>query len=267
MWLEQAVPAGEVNEVTVAEKLLEYRSQQDLFVGESFGTIAGCGPNGAVIHYHAYPETCLQVEPMGLLLIDSGGQYKNGTTDITRTVAVGELTKQMKADYTRVLKGHIALASAIFPEGTRGSQLDILARKSLWENGLTYWHGTGHGIGHFLNVHEGPQNIRLEENPTKLQPGMVTSNEPGLYRANQYGIRIENLIVTQEYQKTEEFGTFYNFETITLCPIDTTPIAKKLLTKREIKWLNKYHKMVYKKLKSHLSKEEKAWLKSKTKSI
>ena len=267
MWLEQAVPAGEVNEVTVAEKLLEYRSQQDLFVGESFGTIAGYGPNGAVIHYHAYPETCLQVEPMGLLLIDSGGQYKNGTTDITRTVAVGELTKQMKADYTYVLKGHIALASAIFPEGTRGSQLDILARKSLWENGLTYWHGTGHGIGHFLNVHEGPQNIRLEENPTKLQPGMVTSNEPGLYRANQYGIRIENLIVTQEYQKTEEFGTFYNFETITLCPIDTTPIAKKLLTKREIKWLNKYHKMVYKKLKSHLSKEEKAWLKSKTKSI
>ncbi len=267
MWLEQAVPAGEVNEVTVAEKLLEYRSQQDLFVGESFGTIAGYGPNGAVIHYHAYPETCLQVEPMGLLLIDSGGQYKNGTTDITRTVAVGELTKQMKADYTYVLKGHIALASAIFPEGTRGSQLDILARKSLWENGLTYWHGTGHGIGHFLNVHEGPQNIRLEENPTKLQPGMVTSNEPGLYRANQYGIRIENLIVTQEYQKTEEFGTFYNFETITLCPIDTTPIAKKLLTKREIKWLNKYHKMVYSKLKNHLSKEEKAWLKSKTKSI
>lgn len=267
MWLEQAVPAGEVNEVTVAEKLLEYRSQQELFVGESFGTIAGYGRNGAVIHYHAYPETCLQVEPEGLLLIDSGGQYKDGTTDITRTVAVGELTKQMKADYTYVLKGHIALASAIFPEGTRGSQLDILARKSLWENGLTYWHGTGHGIGHFLNVHEGPQSIRLEENPTKLQPGMVTSNEPGLYRANQYGIRIENLIVTQEYQKTEEFGTFYNFETITLCPIDTTPIAKKLLTKREIKWLNKYHKMVYKKLKSHLSKEEKAWLKSKTKSI
>ena len=267
MWLEQAVPAGEVNEVTVAEKLLEYRSQQDLFVGESFGTIAGYGRNGAVIHYHAIPETCLQVEPLGLLLIDSGGQYKDGTTDITRTVAVGELTKQMKADYTRVLKGHIALASAIFPEGTRGSQLDILARKSLWKNGLTYWHGTGHGIGHFLNVHEGPQNIRLEENPTKLQPGMVTSNEPGLYRANQYGIRIENLIVTQEYQKTEEFGTFYNFETITLCPIDTTPIAKKLLTKREIKWLNKYHKMVYSKLKNHLSKEEKAWLKSKTKSI
>lgn len=267
MWLERAVPAGEVNEVTVAEKLLEYRSQQELFVGESFGTIAGYGPNGAVIHYHAMPETCLKVEPEGLLLIDSGGQYKDGTTDITRTVAVGKLTKQMKADYTLVLKGHIALATAIFPEGTRGSQLDILARKSLWENGLTYWHGTGHGIGHFLNVHEGPQNIRLEENPTKLQPGMVTSNEPGLYRANQYGIRIENLIVAQEYQKTEEFGSFHNFETITLCPIDTKPIVKKLLTKKEIKWLNNYHKMVYRKLKKYLDKEEKAWLKSKTKSL
>ena len=267
MWLEQAVPTGEVTEVTVAEKLLEYRSQQELFVGESFGTIAGYGRNGAVIHYHAIPETCLKVEPEGFLLIDSGGQYKDGTTDITRTVAVGKLSKQMKADYTLVLKGHIALATAIFPEGTRGSQLDILARKSLWENGLTYWHGTGHGIGHFLNVHEGPQNIRLEENPTKLQPGMVTSNEPGLYRANQYGIRIENLIVTQEYKNTEAFGSFHNFETITLCPIDTKPIAKKLLTKKEIKWLNNYHKMVYRKLKSHLNKEEKAWLKSKTKSI
>jgi len=267
MWLEQAVPAGEVTEVTVAEKLLEYRSQQELFVGESFGTIAGYGPNGAVIHYHAMPETCRKVEPEGLLLIDSGGQYQDGTTDITRTVAVGKLTKQMKTDYTHVLKGHIALATAIFPEGTRGSQLDILARKALWENGLTYWHGTGHGIGHFLNVHEGPQSIRLEENSTKLQPGMVTSNEPGLYRANQYGIRIENLIVTQDYQKTAEFGLFHHFETITLCPIDTKPIVKKLLTKREIKWLNNYHKMVYRKLKKYLNREEKAWLKSKTKPI
>lgn len=267
MWLEKAVPAGEVNEVTVEEKLLEFRSQQDLFVGESFGTIAGYGRNGAVIHYHAVPETCLKVKPEGLLLIDSGGQYKDGTTDITRTVAVGKLTKQMKADYTNVLKGHIALATAIFPEGTRGSQLDILARKALWDNGLTYWHGTGHGIGHFLNVHEGPQSIRLEENPTQLKPGMVTSNEPGIYRAGEYGIRIENLIVTREYQQTEEFGTFYNFETITLCPIDTKPIVKKLLTKKETKWINSYHKMVFDKLKKHLGKEEKEWLKNKTKSI
>lgn len=267
MWLEKAVPAGEVTEVTVEEKLREFRSQQDLFFGESFATIAGYASNGAVIHYHALPETCLKVEPEGLLLIDSGAQFKDGTTDITRTVAVGKLTRQMKKDYTLVLKGHIALATAIYPEGTRGSQLDILARKALWENELTYWHGTGHGIGHFLNVHEGPQNIRLEENSTQLIPGMVTSNEPGVYRANQYGIRIENLIVTQEYKKTKEFGTFYNFETITLCPIDTKPIAKKLLTKKEIKWINNYHKMVYNKLRKHLSKEEKAWLKSKTKAI
>jgi Xaa-Pro aminopeptidase len=254
MWLEKAIPTGEVTEVMIEEKLLEYRSQQENFVGESFGTIAGYAGNGAIVHYHATPENCLTIKPEGLLLIDSGGQYKDGTTDITRTVAAGKLTKQMKADYTNVLKGHIALATAIFPEGTRGSQLDVLARKALWNNCLTYWHGTGHGIGHFLNVHEGPQNIRLEENPTLLKPGMVTSNEPGVYRANQYGIRIENLIVTQEYRKTEEFGTFYNFETITLCPIDTRPISKKLLTKCEKKWLNKYHKMVYKKLKNHQCK-------------
>lgn len=267
IWLEEAVPAGGVTEVTIEEKLREFRSQQDMFVGESFSTIAGYKGNGAIVHYHAMPETCLEIKPEGLLLIDSGAQYKDGTTDITRTVAVGELTKQMKADYTNVLKGHIAIATAIYPEGTRGAQLDAFARKALWDNCITYWHGTGHGIGHFLNVHEGPQNIRLEENPTILQPGMVTSNEPGVYRANQYGIRIENLIVTQEYQKSEEFGTFYDFETITLCPIDTKPISKKLLTKKEIKWINKYHKMVYRKLKDHLSKEEKAWLKNKTATI
>lgn len=267
MWLEKAVPTGEVAETDIEKKLREYRSRQDLFVGESFGTIAGYGTNGAIIHYHASPETCLKLQPEGLLLIDSGAQYKDGTTDITRTVALGEVSKQMKEDYTNVLKGHIALATAIFPEGTRGSQLDILARKTLWNNGLTYWHGTGHGIGHFLNVHEGPQNIRLEENPTPLQPGMVTSNEPGVYRANQYGIRIENMIVTREYNKTEEFGTFYNFETITLCPIDTRPIAVELLTAEEIKWINNYHKMVYDKLNNHLDKDEKIWLKDKTKPI
>lgn len=267
MWLEKAVPAGEVTEVTVEEKLYEYRSEQDLFVGESFGTIAGYAGNGAVVHYHASPETCLKVQPEGLLLIDSGAQFRDGTTDITRTVAVGKLSRQMKKDYTCVLKGHIALATAVYPEGTRGSQLDILARKALWDNELTYGHGTGHGIGHFLNVHEGPQNIRTEENPTQLRPGMVTSNEPGIYRVNQYGVRIENLIVTQEYKKTKEFGTFYNFETITLCPIDTKPIVKKLLTKDEIKWFNNYHKMVYRKLKKHLNEEEKGWLKRKTKAI
>lgn len=264
MWLEKAIPAGEVLETTIEEKLREFRSQQELFVGESFGTIAGYAGNGAIIHYHATAETAVKVEPEGLLLIDSGAQYKDGTTDITRTIAVGKVTKQMKEDYTNVLKGHIALAMAIYPKGTRGAQLDILARKALWDNCTTYWHGTGHGIGHFLNVHEGPQSIRLEENPTVLQLGMVSSNEPGIYRANEYGVRIENLIVTREYKKTEDFGTFYDFETITLCPIDMKPIAKKMLTKKETKWLNNYHKMVFNKLKKHLSKEEKAWLKSKT---
>lgn len=267
MWLEKAVAEGVVTEVTVEEKLREFRSQQELFVGESFSTIAGYAGNGAVIHYHAHPDTCLKVKPEGLLLIDSGGQYMDGTTDITRTVAVGKLTRQMKEDYTNVLKGHIAIATAIYPEGTRGSQLDILARKALWDNCQTYWHGTGHGIGHFLNVHEGPQNIRLEENPTLLKPGMVTSNEPGIYRANQYGIRIENLVVTREYRKTEDFGNFYNFETITLCPIDTRPIVRKLLTKNEIGWLNAYHEMVYNKLKKHLNKTEKEWLREKTQPI
>jgi len=179
-WLEKAVPAGEVNEVTVAEKLLEYRSQQELFVGESFATIAGYGRNGAIVHYHANPETCLKVEPEGLLLIDSGAQYKDGTTDITRTVAVGKLTKQMKVDYTLVLKGHIALAMAIFPEGTRGSQLDLLARKFLWDECLTYWHGTGHGIGHFSQCARRTTEYPPGRNPTPLKPGMVTSNEPGI---------------------------------------------------------------------------------------
>ena len=266
MWMEKAVPAGEVTEVTIEDKLREYRSQQPLYFGESFNTIAGYAGNGAIVHYHATPENHSKVEPKGLMLIDSGAQFMDGTTDITRTLAVGELTEQMKKDYTNVLKGHIQIATAIYPQGTRGSQLDVLARKALWDNCLHYSHGTGHGIGHILNVHEGPQNIRLEENSVTLQPGMVTSNEPGLYRADEYGIRIENLIVTQEYNKNE-FGTFYNFETITLCPIDTTPIVKDLLTDKEIEWLNNYHTMVFDKLNSHLNSEEKAWLKEKTKHI
>ena len=266
MWMEKAVPSGNVTEVTIEEKLREYRSQQPLYFGESFNTVAGYGGNGAIVHYHATPESHSIVEPKGLILIDSGAQFMDGTTDITRTLAVGELTDQMKKDYTYVLKGHIQIATAIYPQGTRGSQLDILARKALWDNCLHYSHGTGHGIGHFLNVHEGPQNIRLEENPVKLQPGMVTSNEPGLYRSDEYGIRIENLIITQEYNKNE-FGAFYNFETITLCPIDTTPIVKELMTEKEIDWLNNYHTMVYDKLNTLLDNEEKVWLKEKTKRI
>lgn len=266
MWFEKAVPAGEVEESTIVDKLVEYRGQQDLYVGESFDTIAGYGPNGAIVHYHVTPESSAKVLPEGFQLIDSGAQYFDGTTDITRTVAVGPLTDQMKEDYTLVLKGHINLSTCVYPEGTRGSQLDILARKAMWDRGINYGHGTGHGIGHFLNVHEGPQNIRMNENPTTLQPGMVTSNEPGIYRANQYGIRIENLILTQE-EVTTEFGNFYSFETLTLCPIDTTPIVKELLTDSEIAWLNNYHQCVYDRLSPSLNAEEKLWLKEKTKAI
>lgn len=266
MWLEKAVPKGEVAEITIPAKLIEYRGQQQNFVGESFDTISGYGPNGAIVHYHVSEESSLPVKAEGLLLIDSGAQYFDGTTDITRTVSVGKLTDQMKKDYTMVLKGHIGIATAIYPQGTRGSQLDILARKVLWDNGLNYLHGTGHGIGHFLNVHEGPQNIRMNENPTTLQIGMVTSNEPGLYRAGQYGIRIENLVLTQ-YEATTEFGDFYSFETLTLCPIDTTPIIKEMLTGKELAWFNEYHKQVYDRLSPLLDAEEKEWLKQKTNAI
>lgn len=266
MWLEKAIPQGKVTEITIAEKLVEYRSQQDNYVGESFDTIAGYAGNGAIVHYHAHPDTAATVKPEGLLLIDSGAQYFDGTTDITRTLAVGPLSEQMKKDYTMVLKGHIGLATAIYPQGTRGSQLDILARKTMWDNGINYLHGTGHGIGHFLNVHEGPQSIRMNENPTTIQIGMITSNEPGLYRAGKYGIRVENLVRTKHEMKTE-FGDFYAFETLTLCPIDTTPVIKDMLTEKETAWLNNYHKNVYDRLSPLLSAEEKDWLKSKTNEI
>ena len=266
MWLEKAVPAGGVTEIMIPKKLTEYRSQQKNFVGESFDTISGYGPNGAIVHYNVSEESSLDVKPEGFLLVDSGGQYFDGTTDITRTIAVGPLTEQMKKDYTMVLKGHINLATAIYPQGTRGSQLDILARKALWDNGLNYLHGTGHGIGHFLNVHEGPQSIRMNENPTTLQIGMVTSNEPGLYRAGQYGIRIENLVLTQ-HETTTEFGDFYSFKTLTLCPIDKAPIIKKMLTDKEVEWFNLYHKFVYDRLSPLLNEEEKQWLKDKTDEI
>lgn len=266
MWIEENVGKNKISEIDIPKKLIELRSKQDLFVGESFGTIAGYCPNGAIVHYSVTEESSLEIKPEGLLLVDSGGQYFDGTTDITRTIAVGGLTEQMKKDYTMVLKGHIAIATAIYPQGTRGSQLDILARKSLWDQGLNYLHGTGHGIGHFLNVHEGPQSIRLNENPTTLQIGMVTSNEPGLYRDGQYGIRLENLITTQK-EMTTDFGDFYSFETLTLCPFDTRPIKKDMLTQLEIDWLNNYHKLVFSKLSPLLNEEEVNWLKEKTHEI
>ncbi|MDR2086273.1 MAG: aminopeptidase P family protein [Dysgonamonadaceae bacterium] len=265
--LEKTLAAGEtVTELDISRKLRRYRSEQAHYVGESFGTIAGYGPHGAIVHYGATEETNATILPEGILLVDSGAQYFDGTTDITRTLAVGNVSPEMKKDYTNVLKGHIALATARFPRGTTGMQLDALARQFLWQNATNYMHGTGHGVGFFLNVHEGPQNIRMEYNPTLLQPGMLTSNEPGLYRTNAYGIRIENLILTR-HDQTTEFGDFYAFETLTLCPIDKKLIDRSLLNEAETGWLNAYHQKVYESLSPFLSEEEKTWLKQQTNEI
>jgi len=266
MWLEKSVPKGLVTEYNVGVKLKELRGEQENFVGESFNTIAGYAANGAIVHYHPSEENCLEIKQEGLLLIDSGGQSRDGTTDITRTVAMGALTDEMKKDYTLILKGVIGLSEAVFPAGTRGSQIDVLARKAMWEHGINYLHGTGHGVGSFLNVHEGPHNIRQEENHTALCPGMIVTNEPGIYRSHKYGIRIENMLLTAPAMTTE-YGDFYKFETLTLCYIDTAPIIKEMMTPSELAWLNEYHKTVYKKLSPHLSKEESTWLKVKTESI
>ena len=263
MWLEKAVPEGIVTEYNIGLKLAEFRSEQSNFVSESFPTIAGYAANGAINHYHPAPENCKQVKPEGLLLIDSGGQYLDGTTDITRTVAVGALTDGMKKDYTLVLKGMIGLSNAVFPAGTRGSQIDMLARKAMWEHGINYLHGTGHGVGHYLNVHEGPQSIRQEENPVKMRAGMIVTNEPGIYRDHEYGVRTENMMLTT-LAMTTGYGEFYKFETLTLCPIDTSPVIKEMMTDSEIAWLNEYHQTVYEKLSPCLQDEEKEWLKSKT---
>ncbi len=265
-WLEQNVPTGHVSEITIAEKLREFRSQQDLYVGESFSTIAGYGAHGAIVHYSATPESNVTIKNEGFLLIDSGAQYLDGTTDITRTVALGPLSDRQKRDFTLVLKGHIAIATSIFPQGTRGAQIDAFARHFLWNYGLNYLHGTGHGIGHFLNVHEGPQNIRLEENPTPLTPGMVTSNEPGVYIAGEYGIRTENLILTVHHSTTD-FGDFNAFETLTFFPIDKKAIDITLLTADEKEWLNNYHKTVYEKLSPQLVGAEKEWLRKATEAL
>jgi Xaa-Pro aminopeptidase len=262
MDLEKTLASGEkISEVTIAEKLRHYRSEQTFFAGESFATIAGYGPHGAIVHYEADEESDTEILLEGILLIDSGAQYFDGTTDLTRTLALGPVSDEMKKDYTFVLKGHIALATACFPKGTTGMQLDILARQFLWQNGANYLHGTGHGVGHFLNVHEGPQSIRMNYNPATLEPGMVTSNEPGLYRNGKYGIRIENLILVIPYQSTE-FGEFYTFETLTLCPIDLKLIDFSLMSQFEINWLNRYHQQVYETLYPILSKDEKKWLKN-----
>ncbi|MCD7914997.1 MAG: aminopeptidase P family protein [Tannerellaceae bacterium] len=267
IWLEKQMAQGEkVTEISATQKLSSFRAGQPLYISDSFQTICGYAGHGAIVHYSATPETDATLQPEGLLLIDSGGQYLDGTTDITRTIALGTPTDAMKKDFTRVLKGHISLAKCKFPEGTRGSQLDILARKALWDAGINYLHGTGHGIGHCLNVHEGPQSIRMEENPVTLFPGMVLSNEPAMYRTNEYGIRTENVIMVREDSETE-YGQFLSFETLTLCYIDNNLIHIPMLSVRELAWLNKYHQKVYDTLSPYLTEEEQAWLKEKTKPL
>ena len=265
-WLEEAVPSGKETELSVDRKLHEFRAAQPLYMGESFDTIAGYKEHGAIVHYSATPESDVPLQPKGFLLLDSGAQYLDGTTDITRTIALGELTEEEKTDYTLILKGHIALAMAKFPVGTRGAQLDVLARMPIWKYGMNFLHGTGHGVGHFLSVHEGPQSIRMNENPVVLQPGMVTSNEPGVYKAGSHGIRTENLTLVCK-DKEGMFGDYLKFETITLCPICKKGIVKEMLTNAEIEWLNNYHQIVYEKLSPNLNEEEKVWLQEVTASI
>ncbi|MBW8333737.1 MAG: aminopeptidase P family protein [Prolixibacteraceae bacterium] len=265
-WLKNNLGKIPATEYTVAEKLIEFRSKQPYYKGISFFPIVGYKEHGAIVHFHVTEENALPIEKNGFLLFDSGGQYLDGTTDITRTVALSELTAQQKTDYTLVLKGMISLSMAKFPVNTRGYHLDILARKDLWKQGLNYGHGTGHGVGYFLNVHEGPMSIRQEFNERTIEAGMVISNEPALYRLGEYGIRTENLIVCQKAETTE-FGDFLKFDTLTLCPIDTKAIDKSLLNPEEIEWLNSYHQMVFEELEPIASNELKAFLKELTKAI
>ena len=265
-WLEASVLSGKETELSVARKLHKFRAAQPLYMGESFDTIAGYKEHGAIVHYSATEESDVTLQSKGFLLLDSGAQYLDGTTDITRTIALGELTEEEKTDYTLILKGHIALAMAKFPAGTRGAQLDVLARMPIWSHGMNFLHGTGHGVGHFLSVHEGPQSIRMNENPIVLQPGMVTSNEPGVYKAGSHGIRTENLTLVCK-DKEGMFGEYFKFETITLCPICKKGIIKEMLTAEEVKWFNDYHRTVYEKLSPSLNEEEKKWLLEATKAI
>lgn len=266
MWLEQAVPNGQETEISIDQKLYELRAQQALFHGISFDTIAGYQEHGAIVHYEATPQTAYTLKPEGLLLLDSGAQYTDGTTDITRTIALGPVSEAQRIDYTLVLKGFIALSQAEFPQGTCGTQLDVLARQYMWKAGINYGHGTGHGVGHFLNVHEGPHQVRMNHMPALLQPGMTLTNEPGIYKAGRYGVRTENTMLIIESQTTE-FGKFYKFEPLTLCPIDKTPICTEMLTPGEKQWLNEYHAYVYTQLSPLLNEEEKAWLAKATSEI
>ena len=265
-WLVPAVEAGGQTEISIDKKLTSLRTEQDLFRDISFDTIAGYQAHGAIVHYEASPETDVPLKPEGLLLLDSGAQYQDGTTDITRTIALGPVTEEMKHIYTLVLKGHIQLELAKFPDGASGTQLDALARESMWREGLNFLHGTGHGVGSYLNVHEGPHQVRMEYMPAPLRAGMTLTDEPGLYLAGKFGVRIENTLLIKEYMETE-FGKFLQMESLTLCPIDTAPIDVEMLLPEELAWLNAYHAEVYAKLAPYLDKEEQKWLENATKAI
>lgn len=263
IWLENSVGRQELSELILSEKIHEFRSMQDGFLGPSFETIVAFNANGALPHYTPNQDINTIIGERGILLVDSGGQYLGGTTDITRTLSIGSPSSEQKRDFTLVLKGHIDLACAKFPEGTRGYQLDMLARKALWEAGLNYGHGTGHGVGFCLNVHEGPQSVSPAANRTILRAGMIISNEPAIYREDEYGIRTENLLLCFEDEVTE-FGKFLKFDTVSLCFIDKSLIERSLMTQEQIEWLNAYHSEVFNKLSPFLSEEEKIWLKDKT---
>ena len=262
-WLKPAVEAGGQTEISLDERLTALRAEQPKFKGISFDTIVGYEAHGAIVHYEATPETDIPIEPHGLVLIDSGAQYLDGTTDITRTIALGEITEEQRRVYTLVLKGHIQLDMCRFPAGACGSQLDAIARVPMWREGYNYMHGTGHGVGSYLNVHEGPHQIRMEWRPAPLQAGMTVTNEPGIYLEGKFGVRIENtlLIVPAE---TTPFGDFLKFETLTLAPIDTTPIVFEMLSEEEREWLNNYHHRVYESLKPYLTAVEQEWLRKAT---
>ena len=260
-WLKPAVEAGGQTEITVSDKLESLRAEQPLYRDISFDTIAGYQAHGAIVHYEATPDTDVPLKPEGFLLLDSGAQYLDGTTDITRTIALGPLTEEQKRVYTLVLKGHIQIELCKFPSGASGTQLDILARQALWREGLNFMHGTGHGVGTYLNVHEGPHQIRMEYKPAPFVAGMTVTDEPGIYLEGKFGVRIENTLLVTPYKETQ-FGQFLQFESLTLCPIDTTPIIRELLLDEEIAWLNQYHQNVLATLSPHLDDEEKEWLKA-----
>ena len=265
-WLQTAVAKGQETEISVAEKLTALRAEQPLFRGISFDTIAGYESHGAIVHYEATPETDAPLKPHGFLLLDSGAQYQDGTTDITRTIALGELTEEQREVYTLVLKGHIQLELAKFPSGASGTQIDALAREAMWRKGFNFLHGTGHGVGSFLNVHEGPHQIRMEYRPAPLLPFMTVTDEPGLYLEGKFGVRIENILLIKPYMTTA-FGAFLQMEPLTLCPIDTAPIMREMLLNEEVEWLNGYHQYVFDKLSPYLQGADLDWLRAATQNI